>query len=145
MKMPGLTDEEAGQWLAGPNIARLATINRAGTPRVTALWYLAEEDGSITLDTYEDNVHVANIRRDPRVALLIDSSEAPYKSVHLNGEADIADDATTAEEIGRLFARYLGGREAATDYGRMLVGGGKRVTIRLTPQRTRTVDMAKLG
>ena len=37
-----------------PNIARLGTINDDGSPRVTALWYLAEADGTITLNTYED-------------------------------------------------------------------------------------------
>jgi len=54
MKMPGLSDDEVRAWLAGPNIAPLGTINDDGSPRVTALWYLAEADGTITLNTYED-------------------------------------------------------------------------------------------
>lgn len=54
MKMPGLSQDEVRDWLAGPNIARLGTSNGDGSPRVTALWYLAEQDGTITLNTYED-------------------------------------------------------------------------------------------
>ncbi len=46
--------------------------NKDGSPRVTGLWYRPEDDGTISLNTYEDNAHVANIRREPRVSLLID-------------------------------------------------------------------------
>ncbi len=145
MKMPGLSDDEVRAWLSGPNIARLGTINEDGTPRVTALWYLAEADGSISLNTYEDNVHVRNLRRDPRAALLVDSSEQPYRSVHLNGTVQVSDDAADAEEIGRLYERYLGGTEAATAYGRQLVAGGRRISIRFTPERRHSLDFGKLA
>jgi PPOX class probable F420-dependent enzyme len=145
MKLPGLTDEEIKDWLAGPNIARLGTLNEDGAPRLTALWYLREADGSITLNTYEDNVHVRNIKRDPRVALLIDSAEMPYRSVHFNGTAEVAEEAAPAEEIARLYEGYLGGREAALDYGQQLTSAGKRVNVRFTPDRKRTIDFGKLG
>ena len=144
MRLPGLTDAEIKEWLAQPNIARLGTVNRDGTPRVTAMWYLPEDDGSITLNTYEDNVHVRNIVRDGRVALLIDSSDPPYKSVHYNGEAEVADEAASAEEIGRLYERYLGGSEPATEYGRNLVSAGKRVNVRFRPQRQHSIDFGKM-
>jgi PPOX class probable F420-dependent enzyme len=145
MKLPGLTEAEIDEWLAGPNIARVGTINEDGTPRVTAFWYRREGDGSLTLNTYEDNVHVRNLKRDGRVALLIDSSDQPYKSVHVNGDAEVADEAATAEEIGRLYERYFGGREAAIEYGNQLVSAGKRVNIRVRPQRQHTVDFGKMG
>ena len=145
MKMPGLSDAEVRAWLSGPNIARLGTINEDGTPRVTALWYLAEADGSISLNTYEDNVHVRNLRRDPRAALLVDSSEQPYRSVHLNGTVQVSDEAADAEEIGRLYERYLGGTDAATGYGRQLVAGGKRISIRFTLERRHSIDFGKLA
>jgi PPOX class probable F420-dependent enzyme len=145
MKLPELTDAEIRDWLAGPNIARLGTVNADDTPRVTALWYLPEDDGTITLNTYADNVHVRNIERDGRVAVLVDSSDQPYKSVHFNGQATVDAEPTSAEEIGRLFERYLGGHEAAIDYGRQLVSGGRRVNIRFTPERSRSIDFGKLG
>ncbi len=97
------------------------------------------------LNTYENNVLARNIKRDPHVALLIDSAEMPYKSMHFNGVAHVAEEAAAAEELGRLYERYLGSREAATDYGRQLTSAGKRVSIRFTPDRSRTIDFAKLG
>lgn len=145
MKLPGLTDDEIRAWLAGPNIARLGTINADGSPRVTALWYLAEEVGTIALNTYEENVHVDNIRREPRTALLIDSSDQPYRSIHFNGKATVLDEAATPDEIARLYERYLGGPEAAAAYGEQLVVGGKRVNVRFRPDRQRTIDFGKLG
>ncbi len=145
MKMPGLSEDEVRAWLLGPNIARLGTINEDGSPRVTALWYLAEADGTISLNTYEDNVHVRNLRRDPRAALLVDSSEQPYRSVHFNGTVQVSDEAADAEEIGRLYDRYLGGTDAATGYGRQLVAGGKRISIRFTPERRHSIDFGKLA
>lgn len=144
MKMPGLSDEEVRAWLSGPNIARLGTINDDGSPRVTAMWYFPETDGSITLNTYEDNVHVRNLRRDPRAALLIDSADQPYRSVHFGGTVRVADEATEPEEIARLYERYLG-TEAAMAYGQQLVSGGKRVSIRFTLERRRTLDLGKLA
>ncbi len=145
MKMPGLSDDEVRAWLAGPNIARLGTINEDGSPRVTALWYLAEADGTITLNTYEDNVHVRNLRRAPRAALLIDCDDQPYRSVHFNGTVPVSDEAADAVEIGRLYERYLGGTDAATAYGRQLVAGGKRISIRFTPERRHSIDFGKLA
>lgn len=145
MKMPGLTDDEIRAWLTEPNVARLGTINDDGSPRVTALWYLPETDGTITLNTYEDNVHVENLRRDPRAALLVDSCEQPYRSVHFNGTAEVSEEAAEPEEIARLYERYLGGVEAATAYGQQLVAGGKRVSIRFTPERQHSIDFGKLA
>lgn len=145
MKLPELTQHEIDEWLAGPNVARLGMINDDGSPRVTALWYLREPDGSILLNTYEDNVHVRNLRREPRVALLVDSSDQPYRSVHFNGEATVLDGAATADEIARLYERYLGGPEAATAYGEQLVATGKRVTIRFHPDGQHSIDFGKLG
>ncbi len=106
---------------------------------------MAEEDGTISLNTYEDNVHVRNIRREPRGALLIDSSDQPYRSIHFNGEGTVLDEASTPDAIARLYERYLGGIDAATQYGEQLVAGGKRVTIRFRPDRQRTIDFGKLG
>lgn len=145
MKMPGLSDEEVRAWLSGPNIARLGTVNDDGSPRVTAMWYFPEADGSVTLNTYEDNVHVRNLRRDSRAALLVDSAEQPYRSVHFGGTVQVADEATEPEEIARLCERYLGGTEAGVAYGRQLLSGGKRVSMRFTPERRRTVDFGKLA
>jgi PPOX class probable F420-dependent enzyme len=145
MKMPGLSDEEIQAWLSSPNSARLGTTNDDGSPRVTALWYLPEPGGSIILNTYEDNVHVRNLRLDPRAALLIDSDDQPYRSVHFNGTAEVSDEAADPEEIGRLYERYLGGVEAATAYGRQLVAGGKRISIRFTPDRQHSIDFGKLA
>ncbi len=145
MRLPGLTEAEIQEWLAEANIARVSTINEDGTPRVTAMWYRPEEDGTITLNTHEDNVHVRNIKRDARVGLLIDSCDQPYRSVHFNGEAEVADEAASPEEIGRLYERYVGGREAAIDYARQLVSSGKRVNIHVRPQRRRSLDFRKMG
>ncbi len=145
MKMPGLTDDGIRAWLSEPNGARLGTINDDGSPRVTALWYLAETDGTITLNTYEENVHVENLRRDPCAALLVDSCEQPYRSVHFNGDAEVSEEAAEAHEIARLYERYLGGAEAATAYGQQLVAGGKRVSIRFTPERQHSIDFGKLA
>lgn len=145
MKMPALSGEEVRAWLSDPNIGRLGTMNDDGSPRVTALWYCPEADGSLTLNTYEDNIHVRNLRRDPRAALLIDSSEQPYRSVHFDGIAQVADEASQPEEIARLYERYLGGGETALAYGRQLVAGGKRISIRFTPERRHSLDFGKLA
>lgn len=42
--------------------------------------------------------------------------------------------------IAKLFARYVGGEQAATEYAKQLVRWGKRVYVRFRPERSTTWD-----
>jgi hypothetical protein len=84
---------------------------------------------------------VRNLRHNKKCSFVLDSVEWPYIGVHYWGAATVEGPENDAEAIGRLFARYFkGDRNAATDYGRQLMGWGKRVFVRFRPERSTTWD-----
>jgi len=125
-------DRELADFLAQPHFAKLATINRDGTPQLTVVWY--EYDGRDFLVTsFADRQKVRNIRRDDRVTLLIDDRQDPYRVVTVKGRATVTEEGAM-EETRRLAIRYHGPEEGerrfATFYSRR-----PRVLIRIRPER----------
>ncbi|HYB35694.1 MAG TPA: PPOX class F420-dependent oxidoreductase [Mycobacterium sp.] len=91
--------------------AALVTINRDGSPQVSAVWVTVQSmaDGGDELVTahLQEHQKIRNIRRDPRVAVTIVSTDrsgpfAPYLSikgtarVEEGGAPELLDELTTA-------------------------------------------------
>lgn len=143
MQVPGLSDEELDAFLReGAWVAKVATHNEDGTIRITPLWYEVE-DGGLRFNTWERTEAAANLRRDPRASVLVDSTEQPYMGVHFTGEAEVDTEASTPEQIGEMFARYRGGYQPAVEYAQALTGMGKRVFIHFEPTDSVTWDFSK--
>jgi PPOX class probable F420-dependent enzyme len=53
-------------------VATVATINADGSPHLTLAW-VGVEDGEIVLGTLDDQRKLRNLRRDPRIALTVQS------------------------------------------------------------------------
>ena len=65
--------EAARELLEGDVIAHVVTLNEDGSPQVTAAWVGLEGD-EIVLATLPDQRKLRNLRRDPRVAISISST-----------------------------------------------------------------------
>ncbi len=63
--------EKARAYLQELRFAVLATINHDGTPQLTTMWYLLEDDGSILMNTKVGRAKERNMRRDPRISICI--------------------------------------------------------------------------
>ena len=112
--------EKARAYLQELRFAVLATINQDGTPQLTTMWYLLEDDGTI------------NMRRDPRISICI---EDDYNFLTINGTIEMIDDPEIAQhDIYRLAARYHG-EEKARRQMREKFSKEKRVSLRLIPER----------
>ncbi len=137
-----MTEAEVESLLEKPLVARLTSTNRDGTVRITPLWF--EQRGKTTVfNTHENTTHARNIKRNGKASVLIDTAEYPYKTVHMIGEARVDERASNAEEIGKMFARYLGSYEKAKAYGGQLISWGKRVFITFVPTKSLTFDIGK--
>ena len=67
-KMRGLTPEELSEFLAGPVVARIATVDEEGFPYVTPVWQ--EWDGeAMYIIPREKTVFVKHILKNPKVAI----------------------------------------------------------------------------
>jgi PPOX class probable F420-dependent enzyme len=66
--------ESAKELIESGAHAHLATINADGTPQLSMVW-TAIEDGEICIASLTPRQKLANVRRDPRVALSFESPE----------------------------------------------------------------------
>jgi PPOX class probable F420-dependent enzyme len=103
--MASLLSEKARTFLQERRFAVLATINADGTPQLTTMWYLLEDD-TIIMNTRSGRLKYRNILRDPRVSLCI---EDEYSYLTINGTVEVIDNQETAlKDIYRLAVRYNG-------------------------------------
>ena len=58
--------------LASDAVATVVTLDADGSPHLSAAW-VGVEDGEIVFGTIGDQRKLANLRRDPRVALMVQS------------------------------------------------------------------------
>src|SRR5947199_4735839 len=102
--------KKAHAFLQELRFAVLATIHQDGTPQLTTMWYLLEEDGTILMNTKVGRAKERNMRRDPRISICI---EDDYNFLTINGTVEMIDDPEIAQrDIYRLSARYHGEEKA---------------------------------
>jgi PPOX class probable F420-dependent enzyme len=129
-----MTETEVREFLAyGTRTAKLATFSRSGTPHVMPVWFVLDGE-QLVFTTGAESVKGRNLRRDPRVALVVDDDTPPFAFVHLRGRASVSEDLDEllryATEIG---ARYMGA-ERAEEFGRRNSALGE-LLVRITPKR----------
>ena len=87
--MPKLTDAELHDFLdERGHLARIATIDGDGFPRVLPLWFIRA--GSRILFTPRSPAVIwMNIERDPKVGITIDESDQPYRKIVVQGVVEV--------------------------------------------------------
>jgi len=108
----------------------VATVGEAGEPQAAYLPITATEHGELVFDARDDSRKVANIRRDPRVAVVIGGPDGT--TLQCQGVADIPTDGEgerCAEEYLRAFPEFASS-----------VGSAGIVVVRVTLDWTRFGD-----
>src|SRR5271157_2694535 len=83
-----LTPAEIEEFLAGPMVARIATIDENGVPYVTPVWQ--EWDGeAFWIVPRERSAWVAHIKKNPNVGISCAQDSGTYKRVTAQGKAEI--------------------------------------------------------
>ncbi|BCK54283.1 pyridoxamine 5'-phosphate oxidase family protein [Nocardia wallacei] len=141
-----MSDAEIADFLERSRIITLATLGKSGLPHLTAMWY-GLVDGAIWFETKAKSQKAVNIRRDPRVTVLVEAGDTydQLRGVSIEGRAEIVDDAEALFRVGvSVWERYTGpySEEVRPMVEAML---NKRVAIRVVPERTRSWDHRKLG
>ena len=136
-----MTAEEQAAFLEENGRAALATLDRDGFPHVVAMGYFFA-DGAFYMTSYAKAQKVLNIRRNPRVGLMIESGDAyaELRGVMVRGTCEIIDD---TEQVRAAMRRRRG---AGLDAPRAGVDSApKRVLLKVTPDKITSWDHAKLG
>ena len=135
-----LTPDEQAAFLRENRKCALATVDQHGFPHVVAMNF-RERDGAYYMTSYGKAQKVLNIRRNPKVGLMVESGRAyaELKGVMVRGKCDIVEEPDyVAEVLG-----WLG--EGRTRPAGAVRAAPKRVVLKITPTKTFTWDHGKLG
>jgi PPOX class probable F420-dependent enzyme len=134
-------DETRAFLLEGTRTAALATVRADGRPHVVPVWFTLDGD-DLLFNTGEETVKGANLRRDARVALMVDDEEPPFAFVSIEGDVSLSDDLDTMRHWAtRIAARYMG-EDQADAYGRRNAVPGE-LLVRVHP--TKIVAMSGIA
>ena len=118
--------DQVRPFLSAPRCAVLSTIGLDGAPRQIVIHYMLDED-HVRLNGHRDRRWVANVRRDPRVALIVHDDRDYLHYVSIRGRAALVDDREQAlAEAMRQAERY---GEDPADFA-----GQSRVSFRVDPE-----------
>jgi PPOX class probable F420-dependent enzyme len=141
-----MSDEEIDAFLEAGRDLQVASINADGTPHLVTMWY-AMQDGEIAFWTYGKSQKIMNLRRDPRLSVLVATGEVydQLKGVSIQGQAEIVDDPDAVLRYGEaVYERYWGPLDDTVRDG-VRAMGAKRVVIVVKPEKILSWDHSKLG
>ncbi|MFI1970243.1 PPOX class F420-dependent enzyme [Streptomyces cinnamoneus] len=114
-----------------PVFATVATLQPDGSPQLSVTWIKREGD-TLLVSTTVGRRKEKNLRRDPRVTVMINPPNAPYSYAEIRGTADITSEGGD-ELIDELSRKYTG-----KDYADFNPAAGEdapRVVVRITPRK----------
>ena len=111
----------------------LTTVRSDGQPQPVPVWFWWDGEAFLVY-SQPNRQKLKNIRRNPRVALNLNSSATGGNVVRVEGTAEILDDFPPADEIGEYIEKY---RTSITRIGFDVEGFARSysVPIRITPER----------
>lgn len=142
-----LSDTEQKTYLAAAPTIILVTIGRDGYPHAVPMWFLVENDGSVCMTTYGRSQKVVNIRRNPRVALLVESGVRydELKGILVRGQAEVLEDETLCVRVlTGIHTKHTGALADGIEEV-MRAQASKRVVLKVIPERVASWDHRKLG
>jgi PPOX class probable F420-dependent enzyme len=126
--LPSLTEEQL-QLFRATNYGVVATVGADGAPQTTIVW-VHEENGRPVFNTTNKRAKGQNLRRDPRLSILVWDKDNPYRYVEVEGVAELEDDVGTAHM--HAMSRKYTGKDWHTPVDRLI--------IRVTPHRIYNYD-----
>lgn len=109
----------------------LATIQSDGSPQVSPVWVKRDGD-DLLISTTVDRRKTHNMRRDPRVSVVVLPSDQPYLYAEIRGTVTLT--AEGGQELINDLARKYEGKSYAEfnpDSGQ----DAERLVVRVTPRR----------
>jgi PPOX class probable F420-dependent enzyme len=86
-----LDDPKVQRFLATKDVAVLATVQPDGAPLAMAMWFL-HDPASLTMISVANLQKVRNLRRDPRVCVVMEAADASgIRGVTIQGRAEFLD------------------------------------------------------
>jgi PPOX class probable F420-dependent enzyme len=125
-------DEDTVRLAKGKNLATVVTLMPDGQPQALLTW--VDTDGEhLLVNTEPQRQRARNIRRDPRITVLIHSDQDPWDWSEVRGRVvGTVEGAEAREHIDELSRKYVG-----SDY-RNPIGPQGRVILKVAPEKVNT-------
>lgn len=110
----------------------LATNGADGFPQVTAVWFLAEDDGTVKLSLNTARQKTKNLVSNPDATLFFLDPANPYRTLEIRSRAKVEPDPDYA------FADRIGARYGGADLRQNDGPGESRVVVSFAPAKINT-------
>ena len=129
------TFPESHRDLLDAQVATLATVDGAGLPQLTEVWFL-HEDGELKLSLNTSRAKTKNLSERPECSLLVLDLANPYRYLEVRGRARLEPDDDYA------FARRVGAKYGGADLKEHDRPGETRAVVTIDPVKVHPVDMS---
>ena len=136
--------EKQKRILAERRIASVATVSRDGTPHLTSVWFLYEND-TLYLAIQSSGAKGRNIAGNPKIAVMMDV-RVSYKEAGLTaiGEAEIISGDEAKSVVKRLHEKYLTSDALTDPRVGPVFASMDDIAVKVTPSRWLSWDMSEL-
>ncbi|WKX71096.1 PPOX class F420-dependent oxidoreductase [Streptomyces sp. XD-27] len=124
-----MLSDEVKALLDTPVFVTLVTLNADGSPQASPTWVTRDGD-DVLISTTEGRRKEQNLRRDPRVSVVVQPCDAPYTYAEIRGRAQLSSE-RAQELIDELSQKYTGRKYA--EFNPAAVDDAPRVVVRITP------------
>ncbi len=141
-----MSPEEIQQFISEQKSLQVATLNLDGSVHLSTLWF-GIVDGDVVFETYTKSQKILNLKRDPRIAVLLEDGVEYEKlrGVTINGTAELYDKPADVQKYaGAVIARNHGlSSDDASQAAEALAS--KRTAVVVKPEKIVSWDHTKLG
>jgi len=141
------TPDEEQRFLREAKTIILCSVDKDGYPHAVAMWFDVDPDGSVLMTTYGKSQKILNLRRNPKVTLLVESGTTydQLKGVMIRGRAEVIEDVDRCAALLLRIHLKMGGESIPGLEDALRDRARKRVLVRVVPERSSTWDHSKLG
>jgi PPOX class probable F420-dependent enzyme len=129
-----MTPDDARAFLKDNHNAVLATFRRDGRPQLSVVGATVDEQGRVIISTRQTAIKTKNLRRDPRVSVIIMSPGFYGDWAQVEGTAEIVEQPEAIELLVDYYRRMAGEHGDWDEYRAAMVEE-KRVLVRFDIER----------
>lgn len=140
-----MTPEEQAAFLKHSRTMTLCTIDKDGYPHAVAMAFMAK-DGCIYMTSFRKAQKVVNIRRNPKVAVMIESGKRydELKGLMIRGRCEVIDDPDEVWKIMREIRTFQEGGVPPPADAVVQARAPKRAVLKIIPEKVASWDHSKL-
>lgn len=141
-----MDDDEVAAFLVSNARARVSSLNKDGSPHVVPISYVVL-DGDLTFWADNDSQKVVNLRRDPRVAAVVDDGLdfQELRGVQVAGTAELSVERELSDRVADLFAAMAPEEHREGAKTMLLALAAERTVVRVKAAKATSWDHHKLG